>query len=214
MVEIDQAQGQTYCAGCGIVLEENTIVSEVTFGESSTGAAVLQGSYVGADAGQSVHTLFSLVLPSPPFFLFPFRFLFLLLFLFLFLEGGSSSGLALPLCSSQRSNILTLSFYLFSSSKSSRSRRSTRWWLPRISREHPLQRFVHPPSSSRLTPLKYSFFFPFFKNQVESESNKSPKVSSYPSGSPTPPSDGSTSPCRQTLQKGGRRAMWSLVVCM
>ncbi|CDZ96516.1 transcription factor tfiiib complex subunit brf1 [Phaffia rhodozyma] len=50
VVEIDQAQGQTYCAGCGIVLEENTIVSEVTFGESSSGAAVLQGSYVGADA--------------------------------------------------------------------------------------------------------------------------------------------------------------------
>lgn len=37
------------CAGCGTVLSEENIVSEVTFGETSSGAAIVQGSYVGAD---------------------------------------------------------------------------------------------------------------------------------------------------------------------
>lgn len=50
VVEIDSTQGQTYCGGCGIVLEENTIVSEVAFGESASGAAVAMGSFVGAGA--------------------------------------------------------------------------------------------------------------------------------------------------------------------
>lgn len=59
VVEIDSTQGQTYCGGCGIVLEENTIVSEIAFGESSSGAAVAMGSYVGAGARQS-HPLPSL----------------------------------------------------------------------------------------------------------------------------------------------------------
>jgi transcription factor IIIB subunit 2 len=50
VVEFDSAQGQSYCAGCGTVLEENEIVSEITFGESSGGAAIVQGSFVAADA--------------------------------------------------------------------------------------------------------------------------------------------------------------------
>ncbi|KAK0528083.1 transcription factor TFIIIB subunit brf1 [Tilletia horrida] len=37
------------CAECGSVLEQSQIVSEVTFGETSSGAATVQGSYVGAD---------------------------------------------------------------------------------------------------------------------------------------------------------------------
>jgi transcription factor IIIB subunit 2 len=37
------------CTGCGTVISENNIVSEVTFGESSSGAAVVQGSFVGED---------------------------------------------------------------------------------------------------------------------------------------------------------------------
>ncbi|KAL2067019.1 hypothetical protein VTL71DRAFT_1443 [Oculimacula yallundae] len=37
------------CHNCGFIVEESTIVSEVTFGENSSGAAVVQGSYVSAD---------------------------------------------------------------------------------------------------------------------------------------------------------------------
>lgn len=45
---------QTVCTQCGTVLEENQIVSEIQFGETSGGAAVVQGSYIGQD--QSEHT--------------------------------------------------------------------------------------------------------------------------------------------------------------
>lgn len=37
------------CHNCGFIVEESNIVSEVTFGENSSGAAVVQGSYVSAD---------------------------------------------------------------------------------------------------------------------------------------------------------------------
>lgn len=37
------------CHNCGTIVDDSNIVSEVTFGESSSGAAVVQGSYVGAD---------------------------------------------------------------------------------------------------------------------------------------------------------------------
>jgi transcription factor IIIB subunit 2 len=37
------------CASCGSVISEDTLVSEISFGETSAGAAVVQGSYVGAD---------------------------------------------------------------------------------------------------------------------------------------------------------------------
>jgi hypothetical protein len=53
VVNIDNSAGGSYCGGCGIVLEENTIVSEITFGETSGGAAMVQGSYVSADASES-----------------------------------------------------------------------------------------------------------------------------------------------------------------
>jgi transcription factor IIIB subunit 2 len=39
------------CQTCGRVADESNIVSEVTFGETSSGAAVVQGSYLGADQG-------------------------------------------------------------------------------------------------------------------------------------------------------------------
>ncbi|KAI7907515.1 uncharacterized protein BX663DRAFT_445246 [Cokeromyces recurvatus] len=45
--ESDAASGTSYCIDCGTVLEENTIVSEVTFGEASNGKAILQGSFAG-----------------------------------------------------------------------------------------------------------------------------------------------------------------------
>ncbi|KAH8652737.1 hypothetical protein BGZ60DRAFT_533599 [Tricladium varicosporioides] len=39
------------CKGCGQIIEESNIVAEVQFGESSSGAAVVQGSFLGADQG-------------------------------------------------------------------------------------------------------------------------------------------------------------------
>ncbi|OIW28227.1 hypothetical protein CONLIGDRAFT_632484 [Coniochaeta ligniaria NRRL 30616] len=39
------------CQTCGRVADESNIVSEVQFGETSSGAAVVQGSYLGADQG-------------------------------------------------------------------------------------------------------------------------------------------------------------------
>lgn len=50
MIEYDSAAGNGFCVQCGTVVEENTIVSEVTFGETSTGAAMVQGAYVGQGA--------------------------------------------------------------------------------------------------------------------------------------------------------------------
>lgn len=40
---------QTVCTRCGTVLSENAIVSEVQFGETGSGAAMVQGSYIGND---------------------------------------------------------------------------------------------------------------------------------------------------------------------
>ncbi|TQS37137.1 hypothetical protein Golomagni_02400 [Golovinomyces magnicellulatus] len=41
------------CHSCGLVMDDSNIVSEITFGESASGAAVVQGSFVGADQGAS-----------------------------------------------------------------------------------------------------------------------------------------------------------------
>ncbi|CAO3594341.1 unnamed protein product [Absidia cylindrospora] len=46
-VETDPSTGTTYCVSCGGVLEENNIVAEVTFSESSGGKTVLQGAFAG-----------------------------------------------------------------------------------------------------------------------------------------------------------------------
>jgi ribosomal protein L37AE/L43A len=50
VIEYDAAAGSGFCVGCGTVVEESAIVSEVTFGETSAGAAMVQGSYVAAGA--------------------------------------------------------------------------------------------------------------------------------------------------------------------
>ncbi|TFK35672.1 cyclin-like protein [Crucibulum laeve] len=50
VIEYDQAAGNGFCVKCGTVVEENTIVSEVAFGETSNGAAMVQGSFVGQGA--------------------------------------------------------------------------------------------------------------------------------------------------------------------
>ncbi|GAO47340.1 hypothetical protein G7K_1548-t1 [Saitoella complicata NRRL Y-17804] len=47
--EDDQQQGTSYCNKCGTVISENAIVAEVMFGESSSGAAMVQGSFLGAN---------------------------------------------------------------------------------------------------------------------------------------------------------------------
>jgi transcription factor IIIB subunit 2 len=50
VIEYDAAAGNGFCVSCGTVIEENTIVNEVSFGETSTGAAMVQGAYVGQGA--------------------------------------------------------------------------------------------------------------------------------------------------------------------
>lgn len=49
--DLSNANNDLVCKQCGVVSEYNPIVSEVTFGETSSGAAVVQGSFIGA--GQS-----------------------------------------------------------------------------------------------------------------------------------------------------------------
>ncbi|KAK4981841.1 transcription factor TFIIIB subunit brf1 [Elasticomyces elasticus] len=44
---IVEHDGARICSGCGQLISENNIVSEVTFGETSQGAAVVQGGVVG-----------------------------------------------------------------------------------------------------------------------------------------------------------------------
>ncbi|KAI2076060.1 transcription factor TFIIIB subunit brf1 [Ophidiomyces ophidiicola] len=46
---IVEDDGQRVCSGCGTVISEANIVSEITFGESSSGAAIVQGTYIAAD---------------------------------------------------------------------------------------------------------------------------------------------------------------------
>lgn len=47
--EIHTASGDLACVTCGSVLEENPIVSEVTFAENAVGGATVQGSYISND---------------------------------------------------------------------------------------------------------------------------------------------------------------------
>jgi len=68
VIEYDPAAGNGFCVKCGTVVEENTIVSEVTFGETSTGAAMVQGAYVGQGSSESrrpVAAIHFLIFTSP-----------------------------------------------------------------------------------------------------------------------------------------------------
>ncbi|KAH7099019.1 BRF1-domain-containing protein [Auriculariales sp. MPI-PUGE-AT-0066] len=47
-IEYQADTGTSVCTDCGNVIEENAIVAEVTFGETGSGAAMVQGSFVGA----------------------------------------------------------------------------------------------------------------------------------------------------------------------
>lgn len=51
--DITNANNDTVCKNCGYVQEDNPIVSEVTFGESSSGAAVVHGSFLAAGQAHS-----------------------------------------------------------------------------------------------------------------------------------------------------------------
>jgi transcription factor IIIB subunit 2 len=53
-IEYDSAQGNSFCADCGAVLEENTVVSEVTFAELANGASVLQGQFISSEKGRAM----------------------------------------------------------------------------------------------------------------------------------------------------------------
>ncbi|KAF8151380.1 hypothetical protein B0H34DRAFT_664907, partial [Crassisporium funariophilum] len=50
VIEYSEQAGNGFCVKCGTVVEENTIVNEVAFGETSNGAAMVQGSFVGQGA--------------------------------------------------------------------------------------------------------------------------------------------------------------------
>lgn len=51
--DLSATSGDVSCINCGSVVEENPIVSEVQFGESASGAAMVQGAMVGADQARA-----------------------------------------------------------------------------------------------------------------------------------------------------------------
>lgn len=50
-IELDAARGDAVCTGCGSVLEDNIIVSEVQFVENSGGGSSAVGQFVSLDGG-------------------------------------------------------------------------------------------------------------------------------------------------------------------
>ena len=48
-IDFDPARGDAVCTGCGSVLEDQIIVSEVQFQENSIGGASVIGQYVSAE---------------------------------------------------------------------------------------------------------------------------------------------------------------------
>lgn len=58
-IEYDAAAGNAVCIECGTVLEENSVVSEVTFAEMADGSSMLQGQFVSSERGRtSAPTIF------------------------------------------------------------------------------------------------------------------------------------------------------------
>lgn len=51
-IEYDQSRGDAVCTGCGSVLEDNIIVSEVNFQEQSSGASTVIGQFVAESEPQ------------------------------------------------------------------------------------------------------------------------------------------------------------------
>lgn len=50
-IDVDQARGDAVCMGCGSVLEDNVIVSEVQFMETGGGGSSAVGQSVAGDGG-------------------------------------------------------------------------------------------------------------------------------------------------------------------
>lgn len=48
-IDVDQARGDAVCVGCGSVLEDNIIVSEVQFMETGGGGSSAVGQFVAGD---------------------------------------------------------------------------------------------------------------------------------------------------------------------
>lgn len=48
-IDVDQSRGIAVCTSCGVVLEENCIVSEVQFEENAYGGASAIGQFVSND---------------------------------------------------------------------------------------------------------------------------------------------------------------------
>ena len=51
--DVASEDGNLVCQNCGTVVRDDHITSEVTFGETANGAAVLQGTHMGADQAYS-----------------------------------------------------------------------------------------------------------------------------------------------------------------
>jgi len=56
LIDHDSNTGCSVCTRCGVVIEENSIVSEVTFTETASGASVLQGQFI-PDGSLNMSTL-------------------------------------------------------------------------------------------------------------------------------------------------------------
>ena len=50
-IDKDPSRGDAVCTGCGSVLEDQIIVSEVQFQENAAGGAAVIGQYVSAEGG-------------------------------------------------------------------------------------------------------------------------------------------------------------------
>lgn len=48
-IEYDPSRGDAVCTGCGSVLEDNIIVSEVSYQEQSSGASTVIGQFVSSE---------------------------------------------------------------------------------------------------------------------------------------------------------------------
>lgn len=49
-IDTDPARGNAYCTECGVVLEDQLIVSETTFEESPSGHMTVLGQFVANDS--------------------------------------------------------------------------------------------------------------------------------------------------------------------
>lgn len=59
-IDTDQARGDAVCMGCGSVLEDNIIISEVQFQENSIGGASAIGQFVSAEGRKSFLKFYSI----------------------------------------------------------------------------------------------------------------------------------------------------------